>query len=382
MAAATILFVDIVGYSRAAAVKQTQLIKLFNTTLRSRIRHLFGLKPNQLICLPTGDGVALVFLHVNSKRKWSIEAIVDIISDLQDWSRLSALPMKPDMRMGVHVGSIEMVKDINGRSNVCGSAINLAQRVMDAARPRQVLFSEDAVREYVGKGSNQWKISARKHRLFRLDGPFEIQVKHGELISVFRLLPERIKDHGWNDEDPEIKFWLSVSPTTTSKPIKGGFSERLQGAKDIALIQLTGERLANAIAKGEVTFSRQLRRLIVMFPIPRYCVNSAGRPDRIVISKLRASIVAWKQQAVALQKVHPAATIEIRQFSATPYYGASLIDWGESGGFIHASPYIWGVEAAQCPGFDIVWAGKKPLPLYKTYVTGFENLYGQSKKLN
>ena len=63
------------------------------------------------------------------------------------------------------------------------------------------------------------------------------------------------------------------------------------------------------------------------------------------------------------------------------FFGASFLDWNEPGGFIHLSPYVWGVEAAQSPGFNIVWAGRKPLPLYHTYVSGLMELYQNSTPL-
>lgn len=382
MAAATILFVDIVGYSRKSAVNENKLLQMFNAALRPHVRALFRLKPEQLLCLPTGDGVALTFLHVNGQRRWSIEAVVDIIFDLQAWARMTSKPgSQVALRIGVHVGSVEPFKDINGRPNVCGIAINLAQRVMDAARPRQVLFSEDAVREYVGKETNVWKLSAQRHKLFRIEGPFEIQVKHNEMLSIYRLLPEGVKGHGWNSEDPEVKFWLSVSPTPSSKPLVGSFSDRLSRSTDIALIQLTGARLLSSLRQGRVSLGPNLRRLWVFLPADRFCVTPAGKPDTKIIAALKRSTNEWRKFAAMLRKQNTNAKVEVRRFDAPPFFGASFLDWEQPGGFIHISPYIWGVEASQCPGFDIVWAGRKPLPLYKTYVSGLLDLHRQSKLL-
>src|SRR5689334_19625399 len=105
MAGATILFVDMVGFSLQSAVTEKLLVEKLNQALRPYVRHLFNLKPEQLLCLPTGDGVALTFLHVDGRRRWSIEAIVDLIFDLQAWaSKLSARGESLPLRIGVHVG--------------------------------------------------------------------------------------------------------------------------------------------------------------------------------------------------------------------------------------------------------------------------------------
>src|SRR5258705_12277526 len=126
MPAATILVIDNLAYSKKATGIHTKLLSVFNRTVKAEIRHLYKLKPDQLLCLPTGDGAALVFLHVDGFRRWSIESIVDLIVQLQTWARSESV----SLRIGVHVGSVEIFKDINGNKNGCGSAVNVTQRNM------------------------------------------------------------------------------------------------------------------------------------------------------------------------------------------------------------------------------------------------------------
>src|SRR5690606_24189634 len=45
------------------------------------------------------------------------------------------------VRIGVHLGPIRMVFDINQRINVVGDGINVAQRIMDFAQPNQIVVS-------------------------------------------------------------------------------------------------------------------------------------------------------------------------------------------------------------------------------------------------
>ena len=150
MVAATILFTDIVSFSKKSTAEQRRLIDALTSEIVYELRTL--LKPPlgnpDIIALPTGDGLSLVFLHQSSK-SWDRNAILRVIARIHYW----AYNQSSSLRVGVHVGTVELVTDINGKANVCGDTINYAQRVMDAASPKQTLFSEVAFREYVGTES-------------------------------------------------------------------------------------------------------------------------------------------------------------------------------------------------------------------------------------
>lgn len=373
--AGTILFLDIVGYSKKAAKAQRELVPMLNRVLLPKIRKFFNLSPSQLICLPTGDGIALAFLHPGRKPKWSIEDIVDVIFELQRWSQEVGVAL----RIGLHAGQIDLVKDINGRQNVCGPTVNMCQRIMDAAGPRQVMFSDEVVRQYVGETIKPWRVSARLHSLFRLEGPFEVQVKHGVTAVMYRLLPDGLRKHGWNANDPELKFWLSMKPTDARKPIVGLFSARLKNARKIALVQETGKRLLAAMKAGKVRLSKDLEELTVLMPSSQHCLTPSGRKDTASAVKYKAAIRAWRQYAKQLKRKFPRAQIEIRRFDAPLTLGASYIDWDRTGGQIHVSTLIWGIPPEQCPGFDIHWIGREQSPIYKTYAQGLAELRQQSK---
>jgi class 3 adenylate cyclase len=51
---------------------------------------------------------------------------------------------KPELRlrMGVHSGPVSGVVDVNGKANVAGAGINLAQRVMDCGDAGHILLSK------------------------------------------------------------------------------------------------------------------------------------------------------------------------------------------------------------------------------------------------
>jgi hypothetical protein len=70
---------------------------------------------------------------------------VAFIGDPED-ALVAALAMRASagpllLRMGIHLGPVRLVKDLNGQTNIIGDGINAAQRVMSFAEPGQLLVS-------------------------------------------------------------------------------------------------------------------------------------------------------------------------------------------------------------------------------------------------
>src|SRR5207245_9423640 len=76
---------------------------------------------DQLIRLPTGDGMALVFF---GDAEAPARCALELGRGLRSQPGLQ-------LRMGIHTGPVYRVADINANRNVAGGGINIAQRVMD-----------------------------------------------------------------------------------------------------------------------------------------------------------------------------------------------------------------------------------------------------------
>jgi hypothetical protein len=85
------------------------------------------------------------------------------------------------VRAGINLGPVRLVRDINSQPNIIGDGINVAQRVMSFAQPRQVLvsrsyydvvtrISEDYGRLFAYQGSRTDK-HVREHELYELVAP-------------------------------------------------------------------------------------------------------------------------------------------------------------------------------------------------------------------
>src|SRR5206468_6388702 len=72
-------------------------------------------------------------------------AAVTFMGDPEDalFSALAVRNMAAEVpvRLGVNLGPVRLVKDLNGQMNIIGDGINVAQRVMSFADPGQLLVS-------------------------------------------------------------------------------------------------------------------------------------------------------------------------------------------------------------------------------------------------
>jgi class 3 adenylate cyclase len=126
----SVLFLDIVEYSKKAVADQLQLKQAFNQLLS---RALEEVPSRDRIILDTGDGAAVTFMGDPEDALFAALSVRDFAASDPG----GAIPV----RLGVNLGPVRLVKDLNGQMNIIGDGINVAQRVMSFARPSQLLVS-------------------------------------------------------------------------------------------------------------------------------------------------------------------------------------------------------------------------------------------------
>src|SRR5437870_669684 len=164
-----VLFIDIVGYSKLLNEEQkerlNQLIEIVLATTPVR-----EATDEQLVRLPTGDGMALVFRRSTEE---PARCALEIAEALQKHPELP-------VRMGIHSGPVSEVTDVSGRTNIAGAGINMAQRVMDCGDAGHILLSQHVADDLVH--SRQWAS--------RLRDLGECEVKHGVRLHLVNLYAE------------------------------------------------------------------------------------------------------------------------------------------------------------------------------------------------
>jgi hypothetical protein len=129
----SVLFLDIVEYSKKSVAGQISLKERFNSYLSAAIH---SVPVTDRIILDTGDGAAVNFIG-------DIEDALRTALSLRESLLNETAGIEPRMlmRMGINLGPVRLVMDINGQPNVVGDGVNVAQRIMGFAEPGQILMS-------------------------------------------------------------------------------------------------------------------------------------------------------------------------------------------------------------------------------------------------
>ena len=193
-----ILFMDLVGYSKLLLDEQREQLQQLSEIVLNIDQVQKAEAADKLIRLPTGDGMALVFFN---SPEAPVRCAIEINERLKQYPRLK-------LRMGIHSGPINEVRDVNGRANVAGAGINIAQRVMDCGDAGHILVSKRVAEDLAH--SRQWRIY--------LHDLGECAVKHGIPISIVNLYGDEIG----NAELPEkVKQWQSEQAAQSASHASG-----------------------------------------------------------------------------------------------------------------------------------------------------------------
>jgi adenylate cyclase len=169
---AHVLFIDVVGYSKLLINEQREIVEQLNQTVRKTPQFRKSEADGKLIRIPVGDGMALVFFQTPEE---PVQCAMEIARSLKNHPQIR-------LRMGVHSGPVDPVKDVNDRRNIAGAGINTAQRVMACGDAGHILLSKRVAEDLAQE--KLWQ--PHLHELG------EIEVKHGQKLGLVNLYTEEI----------------------------------------------------------------------------------------------------------------------------------------------------------------------------------------------
>src|SRR4029450_729143 len=172
-----VLFMDLVGYSTLLLDEQRQYQEQLTEIVRDTEQVRSARETGKVIRLPVGDGMALVFFD---SPEAPLRCAIEISKKLKEYPQLK-------LRMGIHSGPINEVRDVNDRTNVAGAGINLARRVMDCGDDKHILLSKRVAEDLAQ--SRRWP--PYLHDLG------ECAVKHGVPVFIVNF-------HGDGIGNPEL----------------------------------------------------------------------------------------------------------------------------------------------------------------------------------
>src|SRR5437588_1505846 len=169
---AHVLFIDVVGYSKLLVNEQREVVEQLNRNVRKTPQFRKSEAARKLIKIPVGDGMALVFFQTPEE---PVQCAMEIARTLKSHPRIR-------LRMGVHSGPVDQVKDVNDRTNVAGAGMNIAQRVMDCGDAGHTLVSQRVADDL--SQDSLWQ--PHLHEIG------EIEVKHGGPLGIVNVYTEEL----------------------------------------------------------------------------------------------------------------------------------------------------------------------------------------------
>src|ERR1700746_1743104 len=170
---------DVVGYSKLLVNEQIELRQELKQIVRSTESFRAAEARGELIRVPTGDGMALIFFHSPEE---PARCALEISRALQSRPRIQ-------LRMGIHSGPVNRIVDVNEKTNIAGAGINVAQRVLDCGDAAHILLSAHVAED----------LADYRHWQPYLHDLGECEVKYGLRLHLFNLY----KDGLGNPQVPE-----------------------------------------------------------------------------------------------------------------------------------------------------------------------------------
>ncbi|MGC2048017.1 MAG: adenylate/guanylate cyclase domain-containing protein, partial [Gallionella sp.] len=228
---ATVLFFDVIGYTKQPVNKQIEIKKQFNRLVSYSLKKLGA---SERIILDTGDGAAIGFLqHPEEALKVAMQFRNTVTANQHnDYPELK-------VRMGIHLGPISIFNDINGLSNMVGDGINDAQRVMSFAGADQIYISRPYY-DFISRLSSEYT------SLFHYQGA--LPDKHGREHPVYKMV-DAAQPFAEGDSLPVDMGALEVGlepfnltlPEASVSPVSPTNHSGLLPKEDVALLSDVGK---------------------------------------------------------------------------------------------------------------------------------------------
>ena len=159
--------------SKEQATKVVVLNELIERTETFRRRD-----PNSTVILPTGDGMAIGF---SDSPEYPLRLSMQLHKLLNEYNKSRRGKDKVLLRIGIDIGPVYVIKDLNGQDNVWGPGIILTRRVMDLAGDMNIFASARF-------GDDVKALSPEYKEILHPIGDYSI--KHGEQLHLYNIYGE------------------------------------------------------------------------------------------------------------------------------------------------------------------------------------------------
>lgn len=176
------IFLDVVSYSYERSVEaQTEIIDTLNTIVKETLEP-FKFDSENLIFLPTGDGICICIINIIDPYDIHLQIAITILEKLNNYNNMQTDQKRQfNLRIGINENHDNLIIDINGKTNVAGTGINNAQRIMDMATDNQIFIGQSVFE----KLAQREKYNNKFYKVIKT-------IKHNILLPAYQYIDENL----------------------------------------------------------------------------------------------------------------------------------------------------------------------------------------------
>jgi class 3 adenylate cyclase len=172
-------YTDLVGSSDPTILTKDQARNVWILNeLIGKTETFMNRDPESDVMNITGDGMSIGFSDAPEK---PLHLAIELHKFLSKYNQQKKGKSKLKIRIGIDTGPVYLIKDLTGKENFWGPGIIMARRVMDLARPMQILASARIANDIR-------KLTSENKSIMHHIGDYKI--KHGEKLSIFNIYGE------------------------------------------------------------------------------------------------------------------------------------------------------------------------------------------------
>lgn len=361
-----IVYLDLVGYSKNNEPIQISQFKSF----QKEIHHLLyeEIVDQTCILIPTGDGVIAGIENVMQSE--SFKKTFHLVEGVIVWSRLNDC----NVRCAIHVGEVNILKDVNFMKNIVGHTINDASRILAGANDNGIVISK----AFFDKFLNSVKYQAGMNNTIDAVWTFSVSDedvvvdKHNKEHSIYNLI---LMKHGEEVGSRELllpKYLTKVYSTDYPKAenLRLSFTKKVEKAQELDFVGIYHPSLPSILENLSKTPDRRIVITIL------YAAEDLSEEIKEFFKSDQGNL-ALANRAKSIERVQKwhsglsfRESVELRMYEYTKVlpFGASMVDKSlKDRGFIHVSNYLPEIVPSATPYLEIEWKTTTIPPLYGFY---------------
>ncbi len=212
-----ILFCDIIGFSKLEPINQYECHAQLTRIIRSCLDKLNTKLLDDVIALPTGDG--LILNYIKPEPDIHLKTALAVLEILSKYNKTTYWPIK--LRIGLNTNVDSIVLDVNNKKNIIGRGINLAERVTNLSTHGRILMHKRVFEDL----SNYKKYDGKIIYLG------DYTVKHNIVIPVYQYIDPEVSflDNALLEKSEEKTSSLTLSDIRKSRVKENILNIKLKG---------------------------------------------------------------------------------------------------------------------------------------------------------